>query len=109
MITLTRIVTTVGNFPVTIIACAGSSKTQQRTQADAAPKDPGTAKGGRKTMQIHYLEIVTKEVDAVCAAYAAANGVQFGEPDAGLGKARTAPLAGGGLSGRTGVFTQAKS
>ena len=50
-------------------------------------------------MQIHYLEIVTKEVDAVCAAYAAANAVQFGEPDAGLGNARTAPLPGGGLVG----------
>lgn len=50
-------------------------------------------------MQIHYLEIVTKEVDAVCAAYAAANGVQFGEPDAGLGNARTAALLGGGLVG----------
>ncbi len=50
-------------------------------------------------MQIHYLEIVTKKVDAVCAAYAAANGVQFGEPDAGLGNARTAALPGGGLVG----------
>jgi predicted enzyme related to lactoylglutathione lyase len=50
-------------------------------------------------MQIHYLEIVTNEVDAVCAAYAAANGVQFGGPDAGLGNARTAALPGGGLVG----------
>lgn len=50
-------------------------------------------------MQIHYLEIVTYEVDAVCAAYAAAHGVQFGEPDVGLGNARTAPLLGGGLVG----------
>jgi len=50
-------------------------------------------------MQIHYLEIVTKEVDAVCAAYAAANGAQFGKPDAGLGNARTVALAGGGLVG----------
>jgi predicted enzyme related to lactoylglutathione lyase len=50
-------------------------------------------------MQIHYLEIVTMEVDAVCAAYAAANKVQFGEPDAGLGNARTAALLGGGLLG----------
>lgn len=50
-------------------------------------------------MQIHYLEIVTKEVDAVCAAYAAANGVQFGEPDAALGNARTAAMPGGGLVG----------
>ena len=50
-------------------------------------------------MQIHYLEIVTKEVDAVCAAYAAVNGVQFGEPHAGLGNARTAALPDGGLVG----------
>lgn len=50
-------------------------------------------------MQIHYLEIVTKEVDAVCAAYAAVNRVQLGEPDAGRGGARTAALPGGGLVG----------
>jgi predicted enzyme related to lactoylglutathione lyase len=50
-------------------------------------------------MQIHYLEIVTREVDAVCAAYAAANGVQFGKPDAGLGNARTAEMPGGGMVG----------
>lgn len=50
-------------------------------------------------MQIHYLEIVTQEVDAVCAAYAAANSVQFGKPDAGLGNARTAALPGGGMVG----------
>jgi predicted enzyme related to lactoylglutathione lyase len=50
-------------------------------------------------MRIQYLEIVTKEVDAVCAAYAAAIGVQFGEPDAGLGNARTAALSGGSLVG----------
>jgi predicted enzyme related to lactoylglutathione lyase len=50
-------------------------------------------------MQLQYLEIVTKDVDAVCAAYAAMNGVQFGEPDAGLGNARTAAMPGGGLVG----------
>jgi predicted enzyme related to lactoylglutathione lyase len=50
-------------------------------------------------MKIQYLEIVTKEVDAVCAAYASAHRLQFGEPDAGLGNARTAALAGGGLVG----------
>src|SRR5439155_19002364 len=73
--------------------------TEPRTQADAAPATSGRPKGGPQTMQIYYLEIVTKEVDAVCAAYAAANGVQFGEPDAGLGNARTAPMPGGGLIG----------
>lgn len=54
---------------------------------------------GDDAMQIHYLEIVTKEVDAVCAVYAAANGLHFGEPDADFGNARTAALAGGGLVG----------
>ena len=50
-------------------------------------------------MKIQYLEIVTKEVDAVCAAYASAHKAPFGEPDARLGNARTATLAGGGLVG----------
>lgn len=50
-------------------------------------------------MRIHYLEIVTKDMDAVCAAYAVALGVQFGAPDAGLGNARTAALPGGGMVG----------
>lgn len=50
-------------------------------------------------MRIQYLEVVTRDVDAVCAAYASANGVQFGEPEPGCGHARTAKLAGGGLVG----------
>ncbi len=50
-------------------------------------------------MKIQYLEIVTKDVGAVCAAYAVAHKVQFGEPVAGLGNARTATLAGGGFVG----------
>lgn len=58
-----------------------------------------SATGGEAAMQIHYLEIVTKDVDEVCATYSAAHGVQFGEPDAGLGHARTAALPGGGLVG----------
>ena len=50
-------------------------------------------------MKIQYLEIVTKEVDVVCAAYSSAHNLQFGDPDVGLGNARTATLAGGGLVG----------
>ena len=50
-------------------------------------------------MQIYYLEIVSKDVDAVCAGYARALGVSFGEPDAGLGNARTAALPDGGMVG----------
>ena len=52
-----------------------------------------------ETMKVQYLEIVAREVEAVCAAYASALNVQFYEPDAGLGGARTASLAGGGLVG----------
>lgn len=50
-------------------------------------------------MYIHYLEVVTTDVDAVCAAYSAAHSVQFGNPDARLGHARTAELPRGGVVG----------
>ena len=50
-------------------------------------------------MQVHYLEIVTKDVDAVCATYAQLHGVSFSDPDAGLGGARTAALSDGGMLG----------
>lgn len=52
-----------------------------------------------ETIKVQYLEIVTRDVDAVIAAYASALNVQFSEPDAGLGGARTASLPGGGLVG----------
>jgi predicted enzyme related to lactoylglutathione lyase len=50
-------------------------------------------------MQVHYLEIVTQEVDATCATYAQLHGVTFSERDPGLGNARTAALASGGMIG----------
>lgn len=50
-------------------------------------------------MQVHYLEIVTPEVDATCATLAQLHGVTFSEDDPGLGNARTAALAGGGMIG----------
>lgn len=50
-------------------------------------------------MRIHYLEIVTREVDATCATHEQLNGVTFGEADPGLGNARTAALKNGGMIG----------
>ena len=50
-------------------------------------------------MPIHYLEIVTHDVDAVCAAYATVSSVPFGDPVAELGNARTAEIPGGSLIG----------
>jgi uncharacterized protein len=73
-------------FTVVVGTAFGCSRTSSTT-------------GDKTSMRIHYLEIVTKDVDAVCATYAAANRVQFGKPDAGLGNARTAALPGGGLVG----------
>ncbi len=53
----------------------------------------------RPAIQIHYLEIVTPELDATCDALEELHSVSFSEPEAGLGNARTAQLAGGGLIG----------
>lgn len=41
-------------------------------------------------MKLHYLEIVTSDVDAQCAAYQAIHGAEFGDPVAELGNARVA-------------------
>ena len=50
-------------------------------------------------MKVHYLEFVTQDVDAVCAAYEAVYSVSFGEPDAMLGGARTCVLSDGSIVG----------
>ncbi len=60
-------------------------------------------------MKIHYLEIVTQDVDSVCATYARLHGVTFGAPDAGLGNARTAPLPGGGMVGVRAPMAEAEA
>jgi catechol 2,3-dioxygenase-like lactoylglutathione lyase family enzyme len=48
-------------------------------------------------MQIHYLEIVTPDVDASVALYSKIYGVSFAAPDGNLGGARTAKLVNGGI------------
>jgi predicted enzyme related to lactoylglutathione lyase len=50
-------------------------------------------------MKVHYLEIVASDVNAVCAGYEAAHGIEFGSADPLLGGARTAPLPDGGSVG----------
>jgi len=72
-----------------------SSNADEKTAADQETKN----RPGQRVMEIHYLEIVTKEVDAVCGVYASVNGVKFGEPIAGFGNARTTVLPGGGMLG----------
>lgn len=53
----------------------------------------------REGLTVQYLEIVTLDVEAVVAAYTAGLDVEFSEPIAELGGARTASLAGGGVVG----------
>ena len=50
-------------------------------------------------MKVHYLEIVSPDVTAVCAGYEAAHGIEFGAPDALLGGAKTCELADGTIVG----------
>lgn len=50
-------------------------------------------------MEIQYLEIVTPDVDTVCATYEKLCGARLSGPVAELGGARTADLDGGGRIG----------
>lgn len=50
-------------------------------------------------MKVHYLEIVTHDVDAVCRGYEEAHSVRFGDPEELLGGARTCELPDGTIAG----------
>lgn len=50
-------------------------------------------------MRVHYLEMVTVDVESACELYSAIHGVKFGDADAGLGGARVAQLSAGGMLG----------
>lgn len=50
-------------------------------------------------MNIHYLEVVTDDVDGICAMYEEMYGVAFGQKEAELGQARAAKLPSGNVVG----------
>jgi predicted enzyme related to lactoylglutathione lyase len=50
-------------------------------------------------MGVHYLEIVSNDVDALTALYRRMHGLSFGPPDPDLGQARVAAQADGTLVG----------
>lgn len=61
-------------------------------------------------MKIHYIEIVTPEVDAICEKYSVLYNVEFKEKDPMLGGARTTTLENGGTMGiRAPMHDQEKS
>ena len=43
-------------------------------------------------MKIHYLEVVTEDIDAACALYSKLHNIKFGVADKDLGSARIANL-----------------
>lgn len=60
-------------------------------------QSPQAKKG--ETVKVHFLEIVTPDVDSACSLYSMMYGVTFGDSDQDLGGARTAELDGGGMLG----------
>ena len=54
---------------------------------------------GDTTMNIHYVEIVCRDVAAQCAVLERVHGVTFGQPLADLGQARVAGAPDGSLIG----------
>ena len=67
------------------------------------PENKGTL------MQIHYLEIVTPDVDALCKQYSDIHGITFSDPDPNLGNSRTAELSGGGKIGIRGPLRESET
>lgn len=63
------------------------------------PGDTAEGMSQEPELRVQYLEYVTSDVDATCAALTATRGLTFGEPVPELGNARTAALEGGGLVG----------
>lgn len=88
---------------VTLVTGCDQSDTDASQQAESnadranreTPESNPPIEG--EPMNIHYLEIVTPKVDALCRQYSKIHDVTFSEPDASLGGARTAKLNGGGF------------
>lgn len=57
-------------------------------------------------MKVQYLEIVTPDVDAVCATYSQIYNVKFSDADMNLGGAHTAKLSNGGVIGIRGPLRE---
>lgn len=84
-----------------VLAASESSNQLSQNPDDAGSHKTSPANTQEQTnlMKIHYLEIVTKDVDAACRIYANAHGITFSEPNRHLGNARTVKLADGGMLG----------
>lgn len=73
----------------------GKADTDEGKKGKSASKQAG----GDGNVSLHYLEIVTDDVDALCATYEKVHGLKFGSEDADLGQARVATQADGSRIG----------
>jgi predicted enzyme related to lactoylglutathione lyase len=80
-----RLLLTVALAMTTALACQSSR--------------PDTTQREAVMMRVHYLEIVTDDVDGLVALHQRLHGLTFGRPDADLGQARVATRADGTLVG----------
>lgn len=73
--------------------------TTHHVRTTAEPSTTNETPMKETALKVHYLEVVTPNVDETCEALAKAHGVSFGKPVPELGNARTADLSDGGRIG----------
>lgn len=81
------------------LAVAAASSTALLRAGNTTPAASGNPAEPPASTRPYYLEIVAPDADAVCALYQSVYGLTFGEPEPGLGVARTARLGSGELIG----------
>jgi predicted enzyme related to lactoylglutathione lyase len=87
-------------LPLMVVSASEVSPTPaqpERPRRDVRKSDQDSRE--EDAVKVHYLEIVTPEVDATCDALANLQNVSFGEPIPELGHARTATLDNGARIG----------
>lgn len=76
-----------------LVLCCGclSPTSEARSGTDTKPQESlSKAPPAGSNMSMHYLEIVTNNVEELCAAYERVHGLSFGAENADLGQARVA-------------------
>ena len=81
-----------------VLVAAAFLMTLQGGEMNAGEAAGGTAAAAKKSnAAVRYMEIVSDDMDALCATYESVHGVSFGEVVPELGQARVANLPDGSL------------
>lgn len=81
------------------LGCSSEPESVASKTSTQQEDNPKVDINNKAAMKIHYLEIVTSDLDATCNLYSKMYGVTWSDPDPSLGGAKTAKLADGGLFG----------